>query len=82
MPHGVEQVDGSEAAIGHRDDLPLGKPACDLEHDLPAPVGELLMPLPVFARISFGRRQDSQEWQCPDAPGPGDLGQQHDREPS
>jgi len=42
MSHGVEPFDGSEAAIGHRDDLPLRKPACDLQHDLPAPVGELL----------------------------------------
>ncbi len=81
MSHGVEQVDGSEAAIGHRDDLSLRKPSCDLQHDLPAPVGELLMPLPVFARVSFRRCQDSQEWQSPDASGPGDLGQQHDREP-
>ena len=49
----IQQVDGSEAAIGHRDDLPLRQPARDLQHDLPPPVSELLMSPLVFACISF-----------------------------
>ena len=51
--NGIEQFDGSETAIGHRDDLPLRQPARDLQHDLPPPVSELLMSPPVFACISF-----------------------------
>ena len=51
-------------------------------NDLPPPVGELLMPSFVLARISFRRCQYSQKWQRPDTPGPGDLRQKHDREPS
>jgi len=40
------------------------------------------MPSPVRVGISLGRRQRSQERQSPDAPGPGDLRQDHDREPA
>ena len=44
MPNGIEQFDGSETAIGHRDGLPLGKPVCHLQHDLPAPPSGLRTP--------------------------------------
>ena len=78
----IEQVDGGEAAVGDRDDAALGQPARRLQQNLPAPIGQLLVPLLALAGIAFGRRQDGQERQCPDAPGPWDLRQQHDREPS
>ena len=77
--HGVEQLDRGEAAVGDRDDASVGKPAGDLEQHLSSPIGQLLVPPVMLARIPLGRCKDGQERQCPDAPGPWNLRQQHER---
>src|SRR5271165_5622874 len=53
-PHVIEQFDGGEAAVADRDDPPVGEPARRLQQNLPTPIGELLVPPLVFARITFG----------------------------
>jgi hypothetical protein len=82
VPDSVEQVDDGVAAIGDRDNAAVRQPARDLEQSLPCPVGQLLMAASVFLRVPLGGREHGQERQRPDAPGPGDRRQQHDREPS
>jgi hypothetical protein len=80
--HGIEYLDRSEAAVGDRDDAPVGQPARDLEQHLSSPIGQLLVPLVMLARIPLGRCKDGQERQCPDAPSLWDLRQQHERQPA
>ena len=82
MPNGIEQFDGSETAIGHGDDLPVWKPARDLQHDLPAAVSEFLMPLPVFRAYRLDGARTVKNGSAQMRPAQGNLGQQHDRQPS
>ena len=82
MPHGGEQLDDGIAGIGDGDNAAIRQPARGLEQRLPGPVGQRLMAAPVLLRVALGGREHGQERQRPDAPGPGDRRQQHDREPA
>src|SRR5271165_4361583 len=83
--HVVEQVDRGEAGIADANEASVRQPQRRLDQYLPGPVGKLLvLPLSLFMLIPIALRggQDGQERQCPATPGPGDLRQQHDREPA
>ena len=62
---------GSETAVADEDDRVLREPAKDLKHALSRPVCELFVTPPLLDGEAFGRGQDGQEGQSPDARQPG-----------
>src|SRR5215472_3089241 len=46
----LEELNGSETAVGNPDNAPIGKPPCQLKQHLSGPIGELLMLQLVLAR--------------------------------
>ena len=43
---GGQELQGGKAAVGHQHQAPARQPAAGLQHQLPAPVGQLLVPQP------------------------------------
>ena len=66
---GGQELERGEAAVAHHDQMP-------------APVGQLLVPPPVLAAVALRGGEGRQERQCPDPPGPGNQHQQHETEPA
>src|SRR5688500_2525300 len=58
----------------------IRRPAGGLQQRLT--VGQLLVPSALLLCVAFGRRQDGQERQRPDAAGPGNGREQHDAQPT
>src|SRR5690625_4767341 len=77
----IEPFDGGVGVVSHDNDLPLGKPAPELKDHLPGPVERRLVPQAGALGIPFRGRRRGQERQRPDSAGPGNWGEQHEREP-
>ena len=77
-----QELQGGEAAVAQQHDLAPGQPAACLQGHLPRPVGQLLVPPAALAAVALRGGERGQERQRPDAPGPGDRGQQHQAEPA
>jgi hypothetical protein len=61
----TEQLDDGIAAVGDRDQPPLGQPAGEQQEKLARPVGRLLVAATLLPRKALRRSQRGQEWQGP-----------------
>src|SRR5262249_803836 len=79
--HTVNQSKTAKAAMAHENHISTRQEACDQLNDLPGAIGQPLMPTLALGVVSLRWAKHSQEWQPPDATGPGDLNQQHATQP-
>jgi hypothetical protein len=71
-----------KAAVAHEDDAPLGQPAAQLQRPLPGLVGQHLVTASGLQIGPLGWRQQGQDRQGLDQPGPRRRCQHHEAEPA
>lgn len=79
---GGQELQGGKGAVGHNDQFAARQPAAGLQHKLPPPVRELLVPPPALLAVTLRGGQCRQERQRPDPVCPWDRGQEHEAEPA
>lgn len=80
--HQVKQIKRGKATIAHKNQISTRQEACDQFNDLPGAVGHPLMPTLALGVAPLRWAKHCQEWQPPDATGPGgDRDQQHATQP-
>jgi hypothetical protein len=81
----ADRVQPFECGVGvvtDQDDRSLGQPAPELKHHLPCPVEQRLVSSATLPGIPLRGAEGGEERQCPDATGPGNGNEQHERKPT
>jgi hypothetical protein len=72
-----KKFESRESAVGDDDDAAIGQPAVDLQDRLPRPVDQRFGGARLTLVKAFGRREQGEERQSHDAPGPRHGDEQH-----